>query len=79
MDNKLYKSFIDKINKILTSEETALSPPSPPPSPLPLLLLLLLLSLLLSFDYELELKLKLLLTSLLVIDKYWKIRLMKWV
>ena len=56
MDNKLFKSFIDKVNEILASEKTT---PFPlPPPPLLLLLLLLLLSLLSSFDYKLELKLK---------------------
>ena len=54
MDNKLFKSFIDKVNEILTSKETV------PSLPLFLLLLLLLLlsSLSSSFDYKLELKLK---------------------
>ena len=51
MDNKLFKNFIDKINKILAFKKTV-------PSPLLLLLLLLSSS---SFDYKLELELKLLL------------------
>ena len=51
MDNKLFRSFIDKVNKILAFKETVLSS---------LLLLLLLLSSLF-FDYKLELELKLLL------------------
>ena len=61
MDNKLFKSFIDKINEILISKETTPSLPPPlslPPPPSLLLLLPLLLSLSLSFDYKLELKLK---------------------
>jgi hypothetical protein len=58
MDNELFKSFMDKVDEILTSEETA---PSPPPLPLPLPPPPpLLSSLSSSFDYKSELEPKLL-------------------
>ena len=56
MDDKLFKSFINKVDKIFTFKETVPSLLPPPPLLPPLLLLLLSLS---SFsDYKLELKLK---------------------